>query len=191
MTPGVMYVFLFFAYALEGTSLPVPAELVSLASGRYLASGELSFWGSVAAATLGNIAGGMLAYAVGYRAGDRLRRGTGLARVLGITRRGLERAEAWFHRYGGLSTLGARWVGFIRPATLLGAGALRLSLPVYVVYGTIGSLTYCLFWQYVAWKFAPLATRLISGRLVEGTLALVASLGGGLVVLRWLGREDA
>ncbi|MEW6546514.1 MAG: DedA family protein [Bacillota bacterium] len=190
MSPSLTYLALFVGFALEGTSLPVPAELLCLVSGHYLSLGRMSFWGSVLVATAGNSAGGLLAYAAGYRAGEGLRRGSRLGRLLGVNREAMERAENWFRRYGAITTFCARWLGFIRPAALLGAGAMRLPLGAYTFVGSLGSFTYCLVWQYLGWKFAPWVRAAVAGHLVWGVLALVASITLGIAALRWLGRKS-
>jgi membrane protein DedA with SNARE-associated domain len=189
VAPSLTYLALFVGFALEGTSLPVPAELICLVSGHYIALGLNSFWGSVLAATAGNTAGGLLAYGAGYLAGESLRRGSRLARLLGVNHLALKRAEGWFQRYGVLTTFSARWVGFIRPAALLGAGAMRMPVGSYALVGSVGSFTYCLFWQYLGWKFAPWVRQAMQGHLVWGVLTLVGSIALGLGTLRWLGRS--
>ncbi|MDI6823399.1 MAG: VTT domain-containing protein [Bacillota bacterium] len=189
MSPSLTYLALFVGFALEGTSLPVPAELICLVSGHNIALGLNSFWGSVLAATAGNAAGGLLAYGAGFLAGESLRAGSRPGRLLGVNRVALERAEGWFHRHGALTTFAARWVGFIRPAALLGAGAMRMPLGTYAVVGSLGSFTYCLVWQYLGWKFAPWLRQAVQGHLAWGVLALVGSIALGLGALRCLGRK--
>lgn len=188
MAPPLTYLALFVGFALEGTSLPVPAELICLVSGHYITLGLNSFWGAVLAAASGNATGALLAYGAGRLAGKRLREGSRLGRLLGVNALALERAEAWFRRYGVFTTFAARWVGFIRPAALLGAGAMRLPLGSYALVGGLGSFTYCLLWQYLGWRFAPWVRRALQGRAVWGALGVVGSIALGLAVLRRLGR---
>lgn len=188
MSVSLTYLALFVGFALEGTSLPVPAELICVVSGHYIALGLCSFWGSVLAAATGNVAGGLLAYGAGYLAGDELRAGSRVGRLLGVNRAAMERAEGWFHRYGALTTFSARWVGFIRPAALLGAGVMRVPIVTYVLAGALGSLTYCVLWQYLGWRFAPWVRQAVQGHLGWGVLALVGSITLGIGTLRWLGR---
>jgi len=187
--PELTYLALFFGYALEGTSLPVPAELLSLGSGHYISLGLVSFWGSVVAAAAGNVTGSLVAYAAGWLTGRSIRRGSPLARLLGVNRAALERAEPWLRRFGGLTTFAARWIGFIRPAALMGAGAMRVRLPAFLFFGALGSFTYCLLWQYLGWRFAPLARHLLSGHVWEGVAALVLSIAAGVATLRLIGRQ--
>lgn len=190
MPPSLTYLALFVGFALEGTSLPVPAELICLVSGHYIALGINSFWGAVLAAASGNATGALLAYGAGYLAADSLRAGSRLGRLLGVNQLALERAQGWFRRYGMITTFSARWVGFIRPTALLGAGAMRMPLGSYALAGGLGSFTYCLLWQYLGWKFAPWVHRAAQGHLVWGVLALVGSVALALGVLRCLGRSQ-
>lgn len=191
MAPGVTYAALFGSFLLEGTSLPVPAELVCIVSGKFIEAGEMSFWASVACAALGNVTGGLIAYLLGIFARQHLERGSRIWRVLGVTPAALRRSDDWFRRYGAITTFVARWFGPIRPAALLGAGMSRMGIPSYLGCSLAGAGSYCALWQYIGWRMAPLARRVMGQHPLWGILVLVLSLGFGVLVLRFAAKPSS
>lgn len=181
LTAPTAYALLFAAYALEGASLPFPAELVSLATGPALAAGRLPLWASVLAGALGQTCGALAAYAAG-RAWARRGGGPGGAAQPALR----ERAEL-VRRWGPWLVFAARWFGFLRPVALLGAGAVGVPRAAFAAASLVAGVLYCGLWQLVAWHAAGLARRwlspsLLAYRAVPGLAALVA----GVALLRRL-----
>ena len=56
----------FVLMALESACIPIPSEAIMLFAGFNVSEGDLSMFGIVAAGSLGNLAGSLIAYAVGY-----------------------------------------------------------------------------------------------------------------------------
>lgn len=136
------YVAVFLLMVAESACIPVPSELVmtfggALAAGA-VAGTHLSLAGVIIAGLAGNVAGSYLAWAVGryggqpalHRWGHRLR----------IREHELDRATAWFGRYGPRAVLLGRLLPVVRtfislPAGIAGMPALRFGL-----YTAIGCL---------------------------------------------------
>jgi membrane protein YqaA with SNARE-associated domain len=118
---------LFIAAFLAATPIPFQSEVVFLA---LLATDAAAVWALVAVASLGNILGSCLTYAVGRGLG-----GARAARWFPITPAQMAKAEAWFQRWGVWSLL-VSWLpgGDI----LVGlAGLWRVPLAVFLLLITL------------------------------------------------------
>jgi membrane protein YqaA with SNARE-associated domain len=116
MTEVAGYLGLFFAALAAGSLLPVASEapLVAL----LLARTYSPVW-LVVMATLGNVAGGVVNWLIG-RAAERLRD----RRWFPASPAALERARAWYHRYGRWSLL-LSWLPFVGDPLTVVAGLMR------------------------------------------------------------------
>lgn len=181
LTPPAAYALLFAAYALEGASLPVPAELVSLATGPDLVAGRLSWWGTVLAGALGQTCGALAAYAAG-RAWAR--RGGGPD---GAVQPALQERAERVRRWGPWLVFAARWLGFLRPLALLGAGAVGVPRAAFAAASLLAGVLYCGLWQLVAWRAAGLARRWLPPSLLAyRAIPALAALAVGVALLRRL-----
>lgn len=122
-----LYLGLFASAFLAATVLPGASEVVMLGM---IASG-LDLWGLWAVATLGNVLGAVVNWWLGYNAlrfADR--------RWFPISRGKLERAQAWFRRWGQPSVL-LSWVPGIGDAFTVAAGVMRMPLLTFVLLVTV------------------------------------------------------
>src|SRR5437868_2766033 len=88
---------IFLTMAGESAGLPISSEIVVPLGGALAAQGRLSFWAVVAAASLGNLGGSLVAYLVTRRYGERFvlsRAG----RWMGLSRGHLRLAHRFFDR---------------------------------------------------------------------------------------------
>ncbi|RMH96257.1 MAG: DedA family protein [Calditrichaeota bacterium] len=122
------YVGMFLSAFLAATVLPVSSEAVLILT----VSQGLDVFGIVAVATLGNVLGAMLNYAIGRKGNHWV-----LRRVLRISEASLAKAEARFQRYGAPAMLLA-WMPVIGDPLTVVAGIFRLHFGVFVVLVTIG-----------------------------------------------------
>jgi membrane protein YqaA with SNARE-associated domain len=118
---------LFIAAFLAATPIPFQSEVVFLA---LLATDAAAVWALVAVASLGNILGSCLTYAVGRGLG-----GARAARWFPITPAQMAKAETWFQRWGVWSLL-VSWLpgGDILVAL---AGLWRVPLAVFLLLITL------------------------------------------------------
>jgi membrane-associated protein len=81
---------------------------------------------------------------VGYASGSRLGRPWLVARVRRgrLDERHLERAEAFFARYGWFAVVAARWIPWIRTFTPILAGTARMAYPRFLAANALGALTW-------------------------------------------------
>jgi membrane protein DedA with SNARE-associated domain len=135
--------------AIESVIIPIPSELVLPFAGFLVGTGEAvepltgspwSYWLVVLAGTLGATAGALVAYAIGVWGGRPIIERWG--RYLGITSADLDRAEAFFARYGEAASFFGRMVPVIRSLVSFAAGVARMPLGRFVVFTFLGSLPF-------------------------------------------------
>lgn len=139
--------------AAESVVPPIPSELVLLLTGFNVSSGTFGPVSALVAATVGSVFGALVLYAVGAGVGEeRMERLLALVgRPLGVTRRDVDRANAWFERHGDRIVLIGRCIPVVRSLVSLPAGADRMPLGKFLAYTTIGSALWNALWIGVGW----------------------------------------
>jgi len=137
--PGV-----FALMAIEGFGIPIPSELTMPFSG-FLASAA---GGSkfvlplvIVVGAAGEVAGGVVAYFLGYYGGRPV-----LARyghIVLLSEEELQKGEGWFSRYGDWIVLVTRLLPAIRSFIALPAGVVRMPFWRFLLYSAIGSAVWC------------------------------------------------
>lgn len=117
-----VYFGLFLTALLAATLLPAQSEL---ALSGLLAAGDQPAWALIAAATAGNCLGS----SVNWLLGRFLERFRG-RRWFPVKEASLEKAAAWYHKYGRWSLL-CSWAPFIGDPLTLAAGMLREPFPSF------------------------------------------------------------
>lgn len=161
-------------------ALPIPASLVMLAAGAFIATGDLIPENVWIAAILGAIAGDQIGYAIGR---------LGLTRLAGrfashrrAARMG-HKAARWLDRRRIPALFLSRWaVSALGPYINLAAGAARMRWLDFTLPAVAGELVWCSIYLGLGWGFAR-DIEFIGETL--GNLALAASAG---VVAFLLGR---
>lgn len=131
------YIGLALILLIENLFPPIPSELVLPLAGFLVSTGELSFWGAVAAATFGAVVGAWILYGLG-RWGGRpviLRYG----HILRVSESDLERADGWFERYGDWVVLVARIIPVARSIVSIPAGTTHMPLLRFTILTLIGT----------------------------------------------------
>jgi membrane protein DedA with SNARE-associated domain len=137
--PGV-----FVLMTIEGFGIPLPSELTMPFSGFLATSAggnKFSIPVAIAVGSAGEVAGGILAYFVGYFGGRPALERYG--RFVLLSTEELERGETWFGRYGDWIVLGTRLLPAIRSFIALPAGVVRMPFWRFLIYGAIGSTIWC------------------------------------------------
>jgi len=139
--PGV-----FLLVGADAMGIPIAAAAIMLFAGFNVADAQSShhftLLGVVAAGVLGDLAGSVLAYAIGAFGRTELLERHG--RKLHITRARLALAERWFERWGVPVVAVGRVVPFVRTYIAYPAGAARMSFPRFVAATLLGGLALCL-----------------------------------------------
>ncbi len=127
------------AIALESIFPPLPSEVFLPLAGFAAARGEMSIVAAVAWSTAGSLAGALALYGLGTW--------LGLARLRAIADRiplvsgdDVDKADAWFHRYGTWAVFFGRMVPMVRSLVSIPAGTTRMPLVRFALLTTAGSL---------------------------------------------------
>lgn len=131
-----------FLMAVESSFIPFPSEIVVPPAAWKAAQGELNIWLVIFWSTVGAIIGALLNYYVALFLGRKVLytlADTKLAHLLLIDRKGVEKAEAYFNKYGRSSTFIGRLVPAIRQLISLPAGIARMPIRPFLLFTVLGS----------------------------------------------------
>lgn len=131
-----------FLMLLENVFPPIPSEIVMPVAGLVAAHEETSLVLVVLAGAMGSLAGATLWFIAG--------RAFSLARIhrlaarhgrwLTVDRARIDRAQAWFERWGHMAVLIGRLVPAVRTFISVPAGLSRMRWSTFLVFSAIGSL---------------------------------------------------
>lgn len=130
---------LFVSAFLAATILPLSSEIILVA----LLLSEVNPVVLVVVATVGNVLGSVVNYAIGFWGGTFLQR-----KVLKVSEAEFEKSEQRFRKLGSLSLLFA-WVPIIGDPLTLVAGVLRVNIILFLVLVTLGKFGRYLVIMYV------------------------------------------
>jgi membrane protein DedA with SNARE-associated domain len=175
---GALAVFLIMAV---DAVLPAGSELVMLFAGAVLAHTFGGYVGLATAGTVGYLAGAIGGWLIGVRGGRALIERHG--RLLHLPPARMQRADAWFDRFGARAVFIGRLTPLARSFISIPAGALGSPLVPYTVLTLAGSAIWCFAfagvgyavndnWESVhhAFRFADYAVALL---VVAGVAALL------------------
>lgn len=132
--------------AIESAAIPLPSELIMPLAGWMLVKdrGHGEAWLLLAAfcGAAGNVIGSWIAYYVGALGGRPalIRYG----RYVLITPHEIDRAEAWFHRYGFWAVFISRLLPVVRTFISLPAGVARMPIVPFTILTFLGALPWSL-----------------------------------------------
>ena len=143
------YAGLFLVMVLGNVAIPVGAEVVLVVAGAAAGAGHLSSWVLVGLfATLGEIVGGIILYAIGYYGGEPVAHRFGRR-----AEHELARAHVFYEKYGASTVFICRFVPFIRGVASLPAGASRMPKRYFLTYHALGSAIFCFGLAYLGFAF--------------------------------------
>ena len=169
---------IFLLMALESACIPIPSEVTMPVGGLLAAEGTLNLWVVGLVGAFANLVGSWVAYAVG--AGLSRPVILRFGRYVRLREHDLDRAHAWFERYGSRAVFWSRLLPVVRTFISLPAGSARMELLPFSVYSFLGSLP---------WSFGLAYGGYVLGRNWEkladnvelGAYAIVALLALGVV----------
>lgn len=127
------------AIALENVFPPLPSEVILPLTGFAAGQGTLSLASALFWTTLGSAVGAVVLYYLGRFFGrERLHRVW--AKLPLVKASDLERTEQWFAKHGTKAVFFGRMVPVFRSLISVPAGVERMSLPVFLLLTTTGSL---------------------------------------------------
>ena len=121
----------------------LPGDTLLFAAGLLLAIGRLHtpLWAFVVLVPLAAIAGNLVGYWIGYRAGPRVfdRPNSALFKPVYV-----ERSQAFFERFGSWTIILARFVPIVRTIATVMAGVSKMRFRLYLLYSVIGGVVWTL-----------------------------------------------
>lgn len=125
---------------IENVFPPIPSELIIPLAGYMVSKGQFGFAGVIAAGTLGSVLGALPLYYAGRKIKEkRIRKWTNrYGRWMAMTEDDIDRAGAWFEKYGGWTVFFCRLVPGIRSVISIPAGIHRMNLVPFLLWSTAG-----------------------------------------------------
>ncbi|MHB1071312.1 MAG: bifunctional DedA family/phosphatase PAP2 family protein [Gemmatimonadaceae bacterium] len=179
------YLVLFLLVGIESFGVPLPGETALVTAAAYAASGRLHLGLVITAAAAGAIVGDSAGYWVGRKGGIALVRRYG-GRV-GLDDAKLDRAHAFFARYGTRTVFIGRFVALLRSWAAALAGAAAMPYHTFMLYNALGGITWAVVFGALGYAFGRNLPRL-ERYVGQVTLAIVLLAALGTVVLlamRW------
>lgn len=178
--PGITLIML-----AENLFPPIPSELVMPLAGFLIASGTFTFYGAIAAGTLGSVLGAVVLYYIGMLAGEPLVRP--FFRRYGkwflLSEEDLDKSLVTFQKHGDVMVFIGRVIPLIRSLISLPAGMNRMPLLRFLLLTTVGSaiwttlLTVAGYFLGANWgrvvEFISQYQKLVLGLLVLGVVYFV------------------
>lgn len=133
-------------YALAGLILienlfpPIPSEVILPLAGYYVERGDMMFIPAVLAATIGSVLGALILYYGSAKGGRPLVERH--AHRVHMSMADVDRAQAWFDRYGPWVVLFGRMVPGVRSLVSIPAGLAHMSVVRFTLLTTLGSLVW-------------------------------------------------
>jgi membrane protein DedA with SNARE-associated domain len=134
--------------ALESIFPPIPSEVVLLLSGFNVNVGRFGLVPAVLAATLGSVAGAWVLYGLGaWVSEERLEAFLGtVGKVIGLTRRDVEKGFDWFERRGPWVIFFGRLIPVVRSVVSIPAGSDHMNPVRFTLLTAAGSLLWNTIW---------------------------------------------
>jgi membrane-associated protein len=132
--------------------LPLPATLLLITAGSFIAQGELQGWAVVALALAAAVMGDLLGYTIGRWGSQSL-----VARVSrwGGGEERIRQAEEVSRRWGGIGIFLSRWLLTpIGPVVNITSGVTRYPLPAFLTFDVAGEALWVLLYVGLGWMFS-------------------------------------
>jgi len=184
------YALMFGLVLLDNAGLPLPGEPFLIAFGFLAADGRLDLTAGIAAAALGAVAGDTVSYWIGRAGGERVLRGS--CRFAQDPERCIERAVAFYRRFGSATLVLGRFLIGLRALVVVLAGSTRIPFWRFLVFDVMGAVLWSSFFIGAGFLLGEHASA-FGGWMRSGSAVvaagLVAGLGGYLAVSAVRGRR--
>lgn len=141
---------IFVTMAGESAGLPISSEIVVPLGGYFAQQGKLSFALVVAASSLGNLAGSLVAYILVGRYGERFILGPG--KRIGLSRGHMRLANRFFNKFGLWAVFLGRLLPIIRTYISFPAGLADIKLVPFCVATILGAVPWNFALAYAGYK---------------------------------------
>ena len=149
------YLGVFFLMLLGSALIPIPSEITLPFAGFLVSKGTLSFPIVVLVAALGDLAGSLIGYSIGYFLEETVI--VNLIKKHGkyvlLSHHDYYKASEWFNKYGDKIVFIGKLLPGLRYLISLPAGAVKMNLKKFSLYTFLGSLIWCSIMVYVGVYF--------------------------------------
>lgn len=160
---------IFLTMTAESAGIPISSEIIVPLGGALASQGKISFFAVVAAASLGNLLGSLIAFLLVHRYGEALILGPG--RRVGLTAGHLRLANRFFERWGLFAVFAGRLLPIIRTYISFPAGLSRIGVLPFSVVTLAGAIPWNLALAYAGYKLGQNYER-VSGALGPFTIPI-------------------
>lgn len=144
------YLGVFILMLVESCGILMPSEVIMPFSGFLVADGSMNFWLVVFLGALGNLAGSLLAYWIGWKGGRPLIEKYG--KYILLSKHDLDLADKWFTKYGSATTFFGRVLPIVRTFISFPAGISKMDLKKFSIYTFLGAFIWCIPLTYAGVK---------------------------------------
>lgn len=139
------------AVSLDNFFPPIPSEIILPLAGFAASQGTFSLGGAIAATTFGSVFGAMVLYYLGVIFGrDRVRAAFDWVPLLKVS--DVDKAEAWFAKYGAKAVFFGRMVPIFRSVISIPAGIEKMNAFLFFLLTTAGSLIWNSAFVYAGYR---------------------------------------
>ena len=178
---------IFILMAAESAGIPISSEIVVPLGGALASQGRLSFLGVVAASSLGNLAGSLIAYRLVRQYGEGLILGPG--RKVGLTTGHLRLATKLFDRWGLFAVFFGRLMPVVRTYISFPAGlSRRITTVPFIIATILGAIPWNFALAFAGLKLGQNYER-VSRTVGRFTIPLVIAVVILVVVAYYYGRK--
>jgi len=175
--PGV-----FLLMLVESCGILMPSEVIMPFSGFLVADGALNFWLVALMGGLGNLAGSLLAYWIGFVGGRPLIEKYG--KYILINKKDLNTADRWFNKHGEITTFVGRLLPVVRTFISFPAGIAKMDIKKFSIYTFLGAFVWSAALAYAGVKLGS-NWELIRAKLHNFDLTIVIILAVFIVWYIW------
>ena len=167
--------------AIESACIPLPSEIIMPFSGYLVSTGRFDLLLVATAGALGCNLGSIVAYEAGRLGGRPFVERWG--RYVLLNMHDLDRAEAFFARWGSITVLVCRLLPLVRSFIAFPAGVARMPLIRFHIYTFVGSWPWCFALAWVgmklgvAWRTDPRLSRILHSADAVVVAALAIAFG--------------
>ena len=136
------YIGILLLIAVENIFPPIPSEVILTFGGFMTTTTNMSIFGVIVVSTIGSVVGAIVLYGIGLLLNvDRLEKIVDKwGHILRLTPKDIQKANAWFHRFGVWAVFLGRLVPLVRSLISIPAGMARMNIGVFLLFTTVGSL---------------------------------------------------
>jgi membrane protein DedA with SNARE-associated domain len=135
--------------AIESACIPLPSEIIMPFAGYLVSTGRFSLIGAATAGAIGCNVGSTVAYYIAASGGRAAFERWG--KYVLVTHAEIERADAFFARYGAATVFFGRLLPVVRTFIAFPAGLARMPMLKFQIYTFIGSWPWCFALAYIGY----------------------------------------